>query len=357
MNYKIIVQLVLYKDARFLPGLLDSLRAQTFTNFFVLALDNGGGDETGQAFKELWPGGELVYSADNIGFSGGHNLLLKRSLSLGAPFLVILNTDVVLHPNFLRELYDSLTRNPDIDAVGPVILKGVERKTADKAKSSIKVRDLTPVSNTLKKEKTLIQCDYLPFFGEGHLVNDCTKFCTNEIQNYRLNMNFRYASKHSPDSGRKVQSIDELPRSASVDYLSGAALMLRSSVLEKKGLWDSRLFLYGEERDLFYRLLYDGHSSIVIRNAVCWHFHNGWQGSAESHQREYYYLRRNKVLYFKKYKLAAGLTRFIIMEIIKLPVTFFWTLRRGGVRMFYLYFVGIWHGLLGKTGKYINLKH
>jgi GT2 family glycosyltransferase len=303
MSPQIIIQLVLYRDSQYLPGLIRSLRAQTFTDFAVVALDNAGGDDSGARFQELFPEGELIRSDRNLGYAGGHNLLLKRTLELSPSFVVVMNTDVALQDNFLKGLVDHMNFFPDVDACGPLILEGKSYGTAGK------------------------------------------------VQNYRLFMDFPRARKQSPDAGKELQSPDELPASAVVDYLSGVALIFRTSVLRETGLWDEQLFLYGEERDYFCRYARAGHRAMVTRYAVCHHLNNARISDAVAWQRTYYYLRRNRVLYFRKFHFKKGLVLFLLQEVVQVPVSFVWCLKRGGLRMFYAWWLGILHGLQGKTGK------
>lgn len=303
MNPEIVIQLVLYRDADFLPGLVHSLRVQRYSDFMVLALDNGSKDGTGERFLELFPEGELLWSKENLGYAGGHNLLLKRTLEISPSFVVVMNTDVELQENFLKGLHDHMLFFPDVDACGPLIL-------------------------------------------EGH-----SHWSEKEVQNYRLFMDFPLARKQSPDAGKVLHTLKELPASADVDYLSGVALMFRTTVLRKTGLWDERLFLYGEERDYFYRFARAGHLAMVTRHAICRHLNHLRRSDAATWQRTYYYLRRNRVLYFRKYRFKKGLVLFLLREVVQLPVSFLWCLQKGGFRMFYAWWLGIWHGLQGKSGK------
>ncbi|HKK69248.1 MAG TPA: glycosyltransferase, partial [Bacteroidales bacterium] len=267
MAPEITIQLVLYNDEKYLPGLATSLRAQTFSNFSVIALDNRGSDASGKLFKELFPEEEIIRAPYNLGFAGGHNLLLDAALKRNPQFVLIMNTDVELHPDFLKNLYFQADIFPAVDAFGPVVCNGTNGKRS------------------------------------------------NVIQNYRLFMDFPMAKKQSPDAGKLVHNIEGLPGTIEVDYLSGVALMFRSKVLEEMPLWDENLFLYGEERDFFCRFRRAGHLALVVRNAVCWHFHDWSPGNASGYQREYYYLRRNKVLYFRKYHFTYGLICFLLTEL------------------------------------------
>lgn len=303
MNPEIVIQLVLYRDADFLPGLVHSLWTQRFRGFQVLALDNADDEGTGERFLELFPEGELLRSEENLGYAGGHNFLLKRTLKMAPTFVVVMNTDVELHENFLKGLYDHMVSFPDVDACGPLILEGHSHWTEKK------------------------------------------------VQNYRLFMDFPLSRKRSPDAGKILQSLKELPVSADVDYLSGVALMFRTSVLRETGLWDEGLFLYGEERDYFYRFDRAGHLAMVTRQAICRHLNHIRRSDATTWQQTYYYLRRNRVLYFRKYRFKKGLMLFLLQEGVQLPVSFFWCLRKGGIPMFYAWWLGIIHGLQGKTGK------
>jgi GT2 family glycosyltransferase len=304
MAPEIIIQLVLYHDSPFLPGLLKSLKIQTFEDYMVIALDNSRDEESSLKFRELCPRGELFRASENLGFAGGHNFLLQHSLEKGARFIVVLNTDVQVHKDFLKHLRDQMIRFPGIDACGPLI-----------------------------------------YAGEG------TKR-TKRVQNFRLFMNFPFARKSSPDAGIFLHTCKKLPLFADVDYLSGVAMMIRSEIFDELSLWDEDLFLYGEERDFFCRFAKSGRLAMVTRKAVCWHFHDWSVGNTYSYCREYYYLCRNKVLYFRKYNYKAGLLHFLVEEFVKLPVTFLWAFRKGGLKMFRYYCLGIWHGLQGRTGRF-----
>ena len=300
---EIIIQLVLYHDARHLPGLIDSFRSQSFKDFHVVALDNSSDDEAANTFCQLYPEGELHRSEQNLGYAGGHCRLIERTLRSGAAFVVVLNTDVQLHPDFLKHLHQRMILSPRVDACGPLILEGSENKR------------------------------------------------TNIIQHYRLFMDFSRAIKNSEDAGQLLSREQYLPSNARVDYLSGVAFMLRTGVLQDMPFFDPGLFMYGEERDFFFRFAQRGLVAEVVKDAVCWHFHDWKAQSPVGYRREYYYLKRNKILFFKKYGLLKSLISFLLREVIIAPYTFCWSLQKGGMKMVSGYWLGLWQGLTGRTGQ------
>ncbi len=304
---KIVIQLVFYQDMHFLPGLIKSLECQTFTDFYVVAVDNGEDQASARMFQELYPRGEILYGKGNIGFAGGHNLLLKRTLELEAPFVLVLNSDVELHKDFLKQLYAHIDKLPGVDACGPLIYAGVDSKR------------------------------------------------TRLVQNFRLFMNFRTARKWAPDSGKRLYSCKQVPVSADVDYLSGVAMILRTEIFSEMDFLDENLFLYGEERDFFFRFSKQNRLAMVTRKAICWHFHDWDNPAPDGLCREYYYLRRNKVLYFRKFQLTSGLMHFIARELLRIPLTLVWSLRKKNPSLFYCCWLGIWHGLRGQTGRNFKL--
>ena len=64
---------------------------------------------------------ELLISNENLGYSGGNNLGIKKALEDGAEKILILNNDVVVEPDFLDRL---LEVDSDIVGLEELIIKG-----------------------------------------------------------------------------------------------------------------------------------------------------------------------------------------------------------------------------------------
>ncbi|KKU49035.1 MAG: Glycosyl transferase family protein [Parcubacteria group bacterium GW2011_GWA2_46_9] len=102
---KIAVQLVTWNGQLFLADCLSSLSNQTFQDWQIFIIDNNSTDRTPNIIHRWLDHHIAQYSFKtlplNVGFAPGHNLLLQ---SHDAPYVFILNQDVLLEPNYLYEL-------------------------------------------------------------------------------------------------------------------------------------------------------------------------------------------------------------------------------------------------------------
>jgi hypothetical protein len=81
-----------------------------------------------------------------------------------------------------------------------------------------------------------------------------------------------------------------------VDYVSGAALFIRKSILDKYEGFDEDFFFYFEETELQKRFRRHGHYSSIIPNSEI--IHLGGMSTASNFQLEM--MEKGKVLYFRK---------------------------------------------------------
>jgi GT2 family glycosyltransferase len=89
---------------------LASIRAQTVPARIVL-FDNGSKRPTKNAD---------VRSETNLGFAGGANAALRHS---SAPYVALVNNDVVLRPDWLEQVRDALDRDEHLAAVQTIIAR------------------------------------------------------------------------------------------------------------------------------------------------------------------------------------------------------------------------------------------
>ena len=94
-----------------------------------------------------------------------------------------------------------------------------------------------------------------------------------------------------------------------VDYIVGAAVMYRKSVLDKVGLFDKKFFLYGEDTDLGFRIRKAGYKIYYNPKAISYHMLKKKRASSAQ---EYYEQRNRVYFYSKNYKKIKYI--FLILD-------------------------------------------
>ncbi len=95
-----------------------------------------------------------------------------------------------------------------------------------------------------------------------------------------------------------------------VDYVSGAAILVKREVIEKIGLLDKRYFCYYEETDWCFRAKKIGYSVIVVPKAKIWHKIGSTSRKIEGFT--LYYMTRNLFLFMKKHATKMQFLSFLI---------------------------------------------
>ncbi|MBM3790575.1 MAG: glycosyltransferase family 2 protein, partial [Acidobacteria bacterium] len=110
MSRSVLVAIVTHNSGRYLRDCLKSLAAQTHPGFSVSLWDNASADES-QAIASEYSDliASLRLSSDNVGFCGAHNRLIRDSK---ADFVLVLNPDVALLPDFIAILVEALAGDP-----------------------------------------------------------------------------------------------------------------------------------------------------------------------------------------------------------------------------------------------------
>lgn len=182
----------------------------------LVIVDNASGDGSEQVMAEAvrargWDRGpqavRVLQSGRNGGFGAGNNFGIRAGLPDGSlpEYVYILNSDAFPAPDAIRALLTHLESHPDVGFAGSFIHgpDGVPHRTAFRFPSAAGEFEAQlrfgPVSRLLRR----------------HIV---------------------------------AQPIPQA--TTRVDWLAGASLMMRRSVLDRIGLFDEAFFLYFEETDL-----------------------------------------------------------------------------------------------------------
>ena len=229
---RVVVSLVTHDESRDTERLLPTLFAQTFRDFALVAIDNRSEDGTRAALaaaQEVAPVPmELVASRENLGFAGGHNVGIAKAIDRGAEWVLVLNADVVLAPDYLERLLADADR-PGREWVGAMTGKILRADGPE--------LEPTTVIDTVGIRMTR---------GGRHLD----------------------VGAGEPDGGR-------WDRPAEVFGVSGCVALYRAAALAdakiSTGFFDDDFFVYREDVDLAWRLRGRGWTARCVPSAVAWH--------------------------------------------------------------------------------------
>jgi GT2 family glycosyltransferase len=115
MTDTVLVSIVSFNGKAFLQRCLDDVLSQTYRPIEVCVLDNASEDGTVDFVAKNFPSVEVISSKVNLGFGGGHNVIIRQARST---FVLVLNQDAFLSPTFLEELVTAVRTRPDVGIAG-----------------------------------------------------------------------------------------------------------------------------------------------------------------------------------------------------------------------------------------------
>lgn len=194
---------------------LNSLHQCTYPKFTTIIIDNGSTDGSIQAIRAVRPHIPIFETKENLGFAGGNNIGIKWALTKPFDWILLLNNDTIVAPNFL-DAFIQTAKETSAQILGAKILRYSDRNRID------------------------------------HLGG-----CWNpKIAEFE--------SLHSNE-------LDHPIAPAPVDYVCGAALLMHRSVPETIGLLEPNFFLFWEETDFCFRARRKNFSISTAPDARIWH--------------------------------------------------------------------------------------
>src|SRR6202165_5541619 len=108
------ITIVTYNSGRFIKRCLESVLAQKYPYREILVIDNNSTDGTIDILEQFEDRCTVVYNEENIGFAAAQNQAIALS---SGDWVLTLNPDVLLLPNFIQALVDAGQINPKIGTV------------------------------------------------------------------------------------------------------------------------------------------------------------------------------------------------------------------------------------------------
>lgn len=264
MGAKVSVVILNYNTKQFLEQFLDSVLATDYDNFEVVMADNGSTDGSCEFVKEKYPSVRLIELKENYGFTGGYNRVLKE---VDSDYYVLLNSDVEVHPNWLKPMMELVESNPKIAAVQPKLLAYHDKEKFEYAGAS---------------------GGYIDKYG------------------------FPYCRGRVFDSLEK--DLGQYDDNVQVFWASGAALFINAKLYHEIGGLDEDFFAHMEEIDLCWRLQNAGHQVWVCPQSIIYHVGGGTL--QKSNPRKTYYNFRNGLILLLKNLPARKVFWVIVYRLI-----------------------------------------
>ena len=217
---RVAIVLVNWNSFELTKDTLESLQQTTYTNYDCIVVDNGSVDGSGHALKLQFPNVILIESETNKGFTGGNNLGMDYALQHGYKYIMMLNNDVAVEPNFLEPLIARLDQDPSFGAVQPLIY--------------------------FHHDRHLI-------WNAGSTYNSFLGICA------------------TPDYNKKDPQHVFRKKEKKIDWITGCAFIIRASVLREVGLLKEAFFIYYEDVDLSFRIKNAGYQLAYVPSSVIYH--------------------------------------------------------------------------------------
>lgn len=244
---------------------LKSVEQIDYPHFFTVLVDNGSSDDSVKAIREAFPQVTLIETGQNLGFAGGNNVGIRHALAQGADAVLLLNNDTVVDPQLLTHFAEQLAKSPEAGILGATIYLYDDRDRLDH------------LGGNWNPKKAAF--DFI-----GH----------REVANYEKSM--------------------------TLDYVCGAALLVRKEVFQEIGLLEERFFLIWEEADFCMRAKRAGLPSMTCPKARIWHKVSASFVGGKPHTT--YFWWRNRLLWIARNCSASEKTRVysrvLFPEIFKL---------------------------------------
>jgi GT2 family glycosyltransferase len=113
-NDRVSVTIVTYNSGRFIRRCLESVLAQKYLNKEIIVIDNASTDGTTDILEQFEDRCRIAYNDENIGFAAAQNQAIELA---DGKWVLTLNPDVLLLPNFIQSLVDAGSFDERVGAV------------------------------------------------------------------------------------------------------------------------------------------------------------------------------------------------------------------------------------------------
>jgi GT2 family glycosyltransferase len=277
MKNKIGIILINYKDYanKYLLACRDSLRVQDYgiENFQVYIIDNSSTKESSRLLKDLYPEAIIISRSDG-NYCAANNIGFKQAIIDGCDYLVTLNMDTEVKPDWLRELSFALDSDLSVGIAQSKILlfPHKDQNQQDREEKGKKELEINTLGNILH------------FLGFG-----TTSF-------YR-------------QSDKNISGYPEI-----TGYASGCCFITKKQVFEKIEGWNEEYYMYHDDIEFSLKTRLVGYKIILAPKSVVFHKYEFFRSL-----RGLYFMERNRYLlifsFYPHFLIIFLLPLFLLLEL------------------------------------------
>jgi len=228
---------------------LASLLGSPYPNLEVVVLDNASSDGTAAAVRAAYPSVHVIETGGNLGYAAGNNVGLSWARDRAADYVLLLNEDTIVDPDFIGHLVAAAEHRPELGFLGPLVYH----------------------------------------HSEPHVIQSAGGTTTADWRTHHRGQN-------ELDTGQYAQPFE-------ADWVSGCAIFMRMSVVNHIGTLDPEFFIYSEEVDWCLRARRAGFKGLVVPAARIWH--KGVRRDYSPSPRVTYLSARNHLRLLHKHRAGA----------------------------------------------------
>ena len=218
------VLIVTYNSEKFILRCLESIARQSCAALEIIVVDNASKDSTVELLSKSSLCLHVIRNQDNAGFAAAQNQAIRRSKG---EWLLCLNPDAVLRPEFITNLVALGTHHPQVGSLCGKLLRW--------------------------------QPDAQPEFSDA--LDSTGMYFTRNLRHF--------------DRGGEMKDVGQYAQPEYVFGASGAAVLFRREAVEDLSFegqfFDEDFFAYREDADLAWRAQIFGWECLYCPTAIGWH--------------------------------------------------------------------------------------
>ena len=254
MDVSIII--VNYNTCKLTLQCLESIFKWTLdVEFEIILVDNHSEDDSVKMTRTYYPTVKIIENKENMGFGCANNIGAKEATG---KYLFLLNSDTILIENVIKIMYDFMEKHPEYSSCG---------------------------------------CNLINAKGDNVPTHGCLPSLWYELFGSLIN---KYSNKYYKNHLSLAQTIHDGDL-MNPGYIVGADIFIRSNVFKNLEGFDSNIFMYFEETDLYFRMKRSGYKSILLPEYNIIHLVGG--SMSPNHDKDlqrFKMFERSRMYYYRK---------------------------------------------------------